>query len=359
MAIGAWARPVGLALLLVGAATALPASAEGPSAFGLCTGAEPRPCRPDRRFWDMSPLVLDLAAGDEPAARTAAGSPRPSPSVVRNRSIAVGAGAVVLTPILGYFTWWSVEERVPFNFANEGWFDPDTYAGGADKANHIVGGYIAQHALDWAFRQVGQPPESARWWALATVALTGAIIEVGDGLTRYGASWEDEASNMIGAGFALFVTAKGLDDTIGMRMGQVNYEIPPPCCRAAGYGSDYSKWVHSLDLKLAGFLPRIGVKPGPARFFLVSLTYGTKGYRFSPPEVRERNLGIDLGVSLPEILRAVGVRDDTWWGKPLLAFFTYVRIPYTAFGWRYDFNSRRWHGPDTGDKFDPGLVIYD
>lgn len=353
-------RPVGLTLLLLGAATTpLPVSAERPRAFGLCTGAEPRPCRPDRSFWDMSPLVLDLAAGGETAATAGPAAPGPSAAVVRSRSLAVVAGAVVITPVLGYFTWWSTEERVSFNFANEGWFDPETYTGGADKANHVVAGYFMQDAFDWAFRQAGQRPESARWWALGTVALTGVVVEVGDGLTRYGASWEDQASNLVGAGLALFVSAKGLDDTIGMRMGTVRYDIPPPCCRASGYGSDYSKWVHTLDLKLAGFLPRIGVAPGPARFLLVSLTYGTKGYRFSPPEVRERNLGIDLGLSLPEILRAVGVRDDSWWGKPLLAFFTYFRVPYTAFGWRYDFNGRRWHGPDTGDRFDPGLVIYD
>ena len=252
-----------------------------------------------------------------------------------------------------------MEEKVPFNFANEGWFDPDTYAGGADKANHVVAGYIGQHALDWGYRLAGQPPEKARWWAFATVVATGLAIEVGDGLTRYGASWEDDLSNVVGAGLAMFLTARGLDDTVGLRMGQVPYEIPPPCCRAEGYGSDYSKWIHSADLKLSGFLPRVGVEPGPARFLLLSVTYGTKGYRFSPVESRQRNLGLELGLNLPEILRSVGVRDDSWWGKPILAFFTYVRIPWTSFGWHYDFNGRTWHGPDTGDKFDPGLVIYD
>ncbi len=362
MAIGARARPIGLALLLVGAAAASRgAFAAQPPAPGLCTGVEPRPCKPDSRFWGMSPLFLDLeaTAGSGAGGADPARPHRPDLVTVRDRSVGIGLGSVVLTPIVGYFTWWSVEERVPFNFANEGWFDPDTYTGGADKANHMVAGYMAQHLLDWIYRKAGQPPEKSRWWALGTVALTGLVVEVGDGLTRYGASWEDETSNLIGAGFALFVTAKGLDDTIGLRMGQVSYEIPPPCCRASGYGSDYSKWVHSLDLKLARFLPRVGLEPGPARFLLVSITYGTKGYRFSPVEARERNLGVDLGLNLPEILRAVGVRDSTWWGKPLLAFFTYVRVPYTAFGWRYDFNHSRWHGPDTGDRFDPGLVIYD
>ncbi len=327
--------------------------------MSLCSGEAPRPCRSAASLFGGAPLVLDLAPPEEahpvPPNRRAS----PDPRKVRNRSLAVGAGTLVLTPVAGWLTWWSVEKKVPFNFANEGWFDQDTYTGGADKANHMVAGYIGQHALDWAYRQTGQPPEKARWWALGTVALTGLAIEAGDGITVYGASWEDGVSNVLGAGLALFVTAKGLDDTVGLRMGQVRYDIPPPCCRAYGYGSDYSKWVQSADVKLAGLLPRLGAEPGLARFLLVSLTYGTKGYRFSPEEVRERNLGIDLGLNLPEILRAIGVRDGTWWGKSLLAFVTFVRIPWTAFGWRYDLNRRRWHGPDTGDQFDPGRVIYD
>jgi hypothetical protein len=326
--------------------------------MGLCTGAEPRPCPSAGSLYGGAPLVLDLALRRVDQAPLVP-RPAPDPRAVRNRSLAIGAGALVLTPVAGWLTWWSVEEKSAFKFANEGWFDPDTYSGGADKANHMVAGYIAQHALDWAFQQAGQPPERARWWALGTIALTGIAIEAGDGLTTYGASWEDAVSNVLGAGLAIGITQLRLDDTVGLRMGQVPYEIPPPCCRAFGYGSDYSKWVHTLDLKLAGFLPRVGVKPGPARFFLVSATYGSKGYRFSPEESRQRNLGVEAGLNVPEILRAVGVRDDSWWGKPLLAFFTYVRIPYTSFGWHYDFNGRRWHGPDTGDQFDPGAVIYD
>ena len=325
--------------------------------MSLCAGEAPRPCRAAALF-RTGPLVLDLAP---PADTGGGGTARPAapPREIRNRSLALGATALVATPVLGYLTWWKIEQRVPFNFANEGWFDPDTYTGGADKANHMVVGYFGQHFFDWAYRSLGQPPENARWWALGTAALTGLVIEAGDGMTVYGASWEDAVSNVLGAGLGLFLTAQGLDDTVGLRLGMVKYDIPPPCCRSDGYGSDYSKWVHSADLKLAGFLPRIGVKPGPARFFLVSMTYGSKGYRFSPEEARERNLGIDLGLNVPEILKAVGVPDDTWWGKPLLTFFTYFRVPYTAFGWRYDLNNRRWHGPDTGDRFDPGRVIYD
>ena len=85
-------------------------------------------------------------------------------------------------------------------------------------------------------------------------------------------------------------------------------DIPPPSCRAFGYGHDYSEDLYSMDFKLAAAFRRAGTRPGPARFFLVSVTYGTKGYRFSPEDVRQRNIGIDLGINMPEVLQAIGVR---------------------------------------------------
>lgn len=99
-----------------------------------------------------------------------------------------------------------------------------------------------------------------------------------------------------------------------------------------------------------GVFHRLGRKPGLARFLLLSASFETKGYALSPPEQRQRNLGIELGPNFPEILRAIGVREDTWWGKSLLGLLTYYRPPLSTFGIRYDFNARRWRGPDAGNK---------
>lgn len=259
----------------------------------------------------------------------------------------------------GFVMWWG-ENEGRFSLANEGWFGRETYAGGADKASHAVLGYIGEELIEEGYRRLGHSPERARWLAVGGVAAAGVLVELGDGFSFYGASWEDAVTNVVGALFSSQVSRWGLRDTIGMRFGRVKALIPDACCRGGiNIGSDYGRDIHSLDVKLAGLLPRLGVKPGPARFLMVSLTYGSKGYRFSPETHWERNIGMDLGLNLPEILRALGVRDDTWWGKPLLYAFSIFRIPYTAFGFRYDFNSGRWSGWDTGDHFDPGSVIYD
>jgi hypothetical protein len=53
-------------------------------------------------------------------------------------------------------------------------------------------------------------------------------------------------------------------------------------------------------------------------------------------------------------MRAVGVPDKTWWGRLLYVAFNDFPFPFTSFGYHYDLNHHRWHGPDTGDQYDPG-----
>jgi len=302
---------------------------------------------------------------DEPATEPgASGRPAPAaslppPRLFDTKTKIVTASAILGSPVVGYFAWWRTSSRSNFEYANERWFQRDTYAGGADKASHIFVGYATTLALQGAYRSAGKTPAEARGLALGVMALTGALIEIGDGYSQYGFSWEDLTANAVGSLLATGLDVWGLKDTLGLRFGYVKNLIPDSCCRYGGYGDDYSKEIYSADVKLAGLLPRIGVKSGPARFLLLSVTYGSKGYRYSAEPVRERNVGVEIGLNLREVLLAAGVPPEKWWGKALLALGTYVRFPYTSFGWHYDLNHGTWSGPDTGDRFNPGSITYD
>jgi predicted lipoprotein DUF2279 len=297
---------------------------------------------------------------EEPPPPTAAAEiPPPAPRLFDRKTSLATAAVLVGTPIVGYFAWWSSSTRSSFEFANERWFQRDTYAGGADKASHVFLGYISTIALQNIYRSLDKTPAQARGLALGVMVVSGALIEIGDGFSQYGFSWEDITANAVGAALATGLDAWGLKDTVGLRFGYVKALVPDACCRYGGYGGDYSKEIYSADLKLAGFLPRLGARPGPARYFLLSVTYGTKGYRYSAELLRQRNLGVELGLNVREALLAVGVPEQKWWGKVLLAIGTYFRFPYTSFGWHYDLNHGKWSGPDTGDHFDPGSIIYD
>lgn len=296
------------------------------------------------------------ASPDPPPAPAASLS---DPEAVRKRSLRLSGAVLLAIPVLGEALWWRNEETEGFHWNRENWFGRDTYAGGADKVSHVFGGYAVARELALGFEKLGNSPARSRALATGLTVLSGVLVEGGDGFSIYGYSWEDVFSDVVGAGLAAGIGAAKADDLIGVRFGFVKADKPPTCCRAAGRGSDYSREIYSFDLKLDGALKRLGVaKPGPGRFLLVSLTYGSKGYRFSPVEVRQRNVGVDVGLNVVEVLKAVGVRENTWWGQSLIKLFTYYRLRYTAWGWRYDFNHHKWSGFGTGSEFDPGRVIY-
>jgi hypothetical protein len=341
-------RAAGAALLL--AALSRPADAR---LLGFERPGDAFSPAPGFRFAE-EPATAGATVG--PPATTA---PLPIPRLFDTKTKIVTASVVLGAPVVGYFAWWRTSSRSSFEFANERWFQRDTYAGGADKASHIFAGYISTLALQSIYRSLCKTSAEARGLALGMTVLTGLLIEAGDGFSQYGFSWEDATANAIGALLGTGIDAWRLNDTVGLRFGRVKTLIPDACCRYGGYGDDYSKEIYSADLKLSGFLPRLGLEPGPARFLLLSMTYGSKGYRYSAAPVRERNVGVEIGLNLREVLLAAGVPEKKWWGKALLALGTYFRFPYTSFGWHYDLNHGKWNGPDTGDRFDPGSIIYD
>lgn len=331
-----------------GLSPALRAAPRGASVLGLG----------ETRF-AVPPLALE--APEEPPAPGPTPGPTPRPArLLDGRTLLFSAGVLAVTPTVSYFAWWRDDRTSTFNWNPEGWFGQGTYAGGADKASHFVFSWMGQDALQRGYRALGKTDRQARLLSLGMVNAMGLLIEFGDGYSKYGFAWEDLVANFAGSTAGAVVDALGLRDTIGARFGVVNAEIPPPCCRYGGYGRDYSREILTLDLKLAGFLPRVGVeKPGLGRFLLATVSYNTKGYRYSDVEYRQRNLGFEVGLNLGEIARALGVKNRSWWGGPLLFFLDYFRVPYTSFGMYFDFNHDEWHGPDTGDRFYPGFIIYD
>ncbi len=125
------------------------------------------------------------------------------------------------------------------------------------------------------------------------------------------------------------------------------------CCPYGGTGKDYTPEIYTADLKLAGLGERAKFNPGPARFLMVSVSYSAKGYPYSDPLVRERQVGFELGINFGEILRALRVPPDKWWSKILYFAFDVLRFPYTQVGMYYDLNNGHWYGPGIGDQW-PG-----
>jgi uncharacterized protein YfiM (DUF2279 family) len=312
---------------------ALPAGASlAPDLEGLLAGAPP----PDFRLG----LDAEPGPGAEPA--------RPGALPMFDRPKVVWIAAVSALAVGGSAAnAFQEEPRFPWHYTSEGWFGQDTYAGGADKASHIVSFYAVARMMKEAYRTFGMSEDPAVLLASGISLAAGVATEIGDATNKYGFSWEDVGADAIGAAAGYAIMKTKTEDLFGFRAGLV----PAPDVVYGGLGKDYSEEIYTADLKIAGLGRRLRFSPGIARFLLLSATYGSKGYPYSDPDVRQRQVGIELGINFREVLTALHVPPHRWWGVILYTFFDIVRLPYTAWGFRYDLNHHKWHGPDTGDTF--------
>jgi hypothetical protein len=283
----------------------------------------------------LAPVALLPASWRE--ADAAESELPPSAFLERHRQLfstlipAAGLAAVIANSIIGYDT------KHGFRIHEEGWFGRDTTNGGADKASHLTDYFVITHIYEDVYKMMGYSEKAAILWGFGLAVATGVANEVTDGFTKHGFSWEDVAMDAAGATAASLVSVTHTKDLFGMRVSHVP-------------GSSYTHDVYSADLKLSGLGKRLDLNIGPLRWLLFSVTYGSKGYRVTPPIDQQRQLGFEIGLNLQQILNDLGVKRSTWWGYALHLAGDNMRFPFTGVGMRVDLNRGRWHGPNGGNE---------
>jgi hypothetical protein len=272
------------------------------------------------------------------------GAARPTSQPSRFLTLGTGVG-VLIGSAWNSFTG---DERTTFHTTAEGFFGRNTYAGGVDKSSHFVEYHALTHGLADFYERLGHSPETATWIAGGVSLASGLLVELNDGRTEFGFSWEDFALDAGGIFLAGILRRTGWRDTIGFRLGHIDQPVVPCCSARTNYGRDYSGELYTADLKIVGAARRLNRDPGPARFLLLSATYGTNGYRQVSETYRERLIGFEVGLNLAEIARALGVRETRLLGVLILDLLEAIRLPYTAIGFRYDLNHNVWYGPTAG-----------
>ena len=295
----------------------------------------------------ISPEAMEIRPDDVQAAAEAVPAEPPKP---RKFWIGVVTAATLVGSAYNSFGDGPSEK---FHFTSEEWFGKNTYAGGGDKASHFVSFYVVARMLTGVYGALGVSTDSSRLMGSGASFLAGLVTELGDGQNRYGFSYEDLVVDALGTASALAIAHYGLEDLIGFRAGLVPAPPNDPSNPYRGIGKDYTQEIYSGDLKIAGLAKRLRFRPGPARFLLLSTTYSAKGYPYAAPDLRERQIGIEIGLNLSEILRATGVPDRSWW-RVLYFIFDSIRFPYTSIGYQFDLNHKKWRGPSIGDSFSGG-----
>jgi hypothetical protein len=225
-----------------------------------------------------------------------------------------------------------------FRFANEGWFGTDTYAGGADKAAHFVNYTIVSKEMAYLYQKLGYSESASIWLGFSL-----SILE--------GFSPQDATMDILGSGASALILATGTEDLFGFRNGFLLPKSTATCCQVPGKGRDYSYGIYTVDLKLAGVGRRLGLHIGPLRYLYFSVTYGSKFYPSGPPDLRERQVGFEIGLNFEEILNSIGISRERWWGYGLHVILDNIRFPFTSVGFQYDLNHGKWYGPGNGNEY--------
>lgn len=254
--------------------------------------------------------------------------------------VSAGFAGAVLT--VGTIAWWD-RGFDAFRFNDTGFFGRETYAGGADKLGHFFSAYVSMCAMTSIYEELGISRDGAVLGATLFTMLLWNGFELIDGFTDYGVEHGDIVMNTLGIGAGAAIELfPAVERTIGFRLGYVpSRDFLAHDKTFLKFINDYTGMTFYGDVKLKGVFDLAGVSPGPLRFVVTGPVYSTG--RYSPVRVHEerrRNLGLHVGVSLAEVLRAIGDGDP---GVEAQArFFDFYAVPFLQVAAIRDLNQDQW-----------------
>lgn len=261
----------------------------------------------------VPPAVLSLLAvaafASTPGVDDAPSRGRPGPSPVQpaapeeawlglapfeaQQKVALSRLAGVGTILVWGVAQWDYGDEA-FHVESEGWFQQDTPEGGADKLGHLYTGYVLSRIFGSLYRDWEVPPDRAAGQAAVTSLLITATMELGDGFSPYGASWEDMVMNGVGAwvGYAL-MRSETWRERLDLRVEyRFNNDSDDP-------STDYEHARYLVALKFAGFKP---LRDTPLRWLELQGGYFARGYS-DPLAPDRRTAYVGLGLNLVELAR--------------------------------------------------------
>jgi hypothetical protein len=215
--------------------------------------------------------------------------------------------------------------KTSFHVTKEGWFGRNTTYGGIDKFGHAWSAHVMSDYITWRLRSMGYNGYESSVTAAFLTGIAFVGVELGDGFSRYGASYEDIIASGTGIAFSfLRNTVPGLHDKVDFRMQYM----------PTGHGDslalgDYDGKKFLLAWKLGGFET---FKDGPLRYLEIHTGYYSRGYGDpthpgSVPQTRTAYVG--LGLNLSELLFSQPGLRDTTVGSAVRALHKYIQVPYT------------------------------
>jgi hypothetical protein len=219
-----------------------------------------------------------------------------------------------LALLQGVVSWNWGNEGKKFGFKSEGWFEKTSYAGGADKTGHMMSHYIQKRFYSWLSSKLGHDHRTSQWHGVLAAGLTGLMIEMGDGFSRYQFSPQDLIMDTLGISLAYFLDEyPKLDELIGLRWEYwpSKHWFHKENKDKVDVNSDYSgqKFFFSLKAKGVPFL----AENWYTRYLTLDFGFYTKGYKpdFSAnPHLNDSQwLTYGVGINLGSLIKDFGPKN--------------------------------------------------
>jgi hypothetical protein len=263
-----------------------------------------------------------LDTGDEPkAGEQPDDAPLESERHVRERKALIMNSAVAGAVAVYGLRFWDYG-GVKFQTTNEGWFGRNTAYGGADKLGHLYSTYLATLGFANIYEHWGYDRRDADLYGVMSAMGMFTLIEVGDGFSRNGFSFEDLIVDSAGAAFAFL---RRRHPRVGEFL-DLRVEYWPSRLVTDGgrkdIATDYSGFKYVAALKLEGFR---ALENTPLAYTEILVGYYTRGYGPSAAEFYDdtsRTLFVGIGLNMSRVLRKAG-----W--KKAAKVFNFYQAPYT------------------------------
>ena len=203
-----------------------------------------------------------------------------------------------------YFAWYKNRATVDdIVFENEGFFGPDTYAGGSDKLGHAWGNYILNRWTANVLATGGWAPLERSLIATGTTMAFFTMIELKDGYHQgFGFSWGDMAANTLGNGLGMLMTlVPRVDEMFDFKVYYVPTRAYLRSLTRHGVvdaGEDYSGQTFTLAYHLTS-IDTVKREPSLGWLRYVDLTLGFRSLNYLPvpdspsaDRIQELSLGV-------------------------------------------------------------------
>lgn len=219
-----------------------------------------------------------------------------------------------------------------FRTRDEGWFGKNTYAGGADKFAHMYSHYLISRASYAFYTNSGISHKDALKNSFILASSVGVLIEIGDGLSHYGFSFQDIVSDFVGIGFGHLLNSNAyLDELIGFQFAWWN-NTKDPNHKGQKFKDpidDYNNQKYIFNLRFAAIPVLRELKI--TRYLNFDFGFYSRGYKVENSDINatKREIFTGFSLNLTQLLRDFFPKSG--FAYHTSNFLRYYQPPFTGF----------------------------